>query len=59
MSIIVNEKELFFTLRTANSEYQMKADKFGVLKHIWYGEITGRDMDYLLHRPDVGFSGSI
>ncbi len=53
------EKEIFFSLRTLNSEYQMKADGFGVLRHIWYGEITERDMDYLLLRPDVGFSGSI
>lgn len=59
MSIIVNEKERFFTLRTTNSEYQMKADGYGVLKHIWYGEITDGDMEYLIERPGLGFSGTI
>ncbi|MCI7804359.1 MAG: alpha-galactosidase, partial [Oscillospiraceae bacterium] len=37
----------------------MKADKYGVLKHLWYGEKTGTDMEYLLKYPDVGFSGNI
>lgn len=59
MSISVNEKERFFSVKTANTEYQMKADEFGVLKHIWYGEITDKNMEYLLDYPDVGFSGNI
>lgn len=59
MSISVNEKEKFFSVKTANTEYQMKVDEFGVLKHIWYGEITNKNMEYLLDYPNVGFSGSI
>ena len=37
----------------------MKVDEFGVLKHIWYGKITNKNMEYLLDYPNVGFSGSI
>ncbi|MCD8231399.1 MAG: alpha-galactosidase [Clostridiales bacterium] len=37
----------------------MKADEYGVLKHLWYGAKTGQDMEYLLDYPDVGFSGNI
>lgn len=59
MSINVNEKERYFNIMTQNTEYQIKADVFGVLKHLWYGEKTGRDMEYLLEYPDVGFSGAI
>lgn len=59
MSISVNEKEKFFSVKTAHTEYQMKVDNFGVLKHIWYGEITNKNMEYLLDYPDVGFSGNI
>lgn len=59
MAIIVDEKTGLFQLITDNTEYQMKADKYGVLKHLWYGEKTGCDMEYLLSYPDVGFSGNI
>ena len=47
-----------FSLETANTLYQMKADPFGILLHLWYGAKTGYTMDYLLDYPDVGFSGS-
>lgn len=59
MAIKVNENNRFFQLITKNTEYQIKADKFGVLKHIWYGERTDFDMEYLQNYPDVGFSGNI
>lgn len=59
MAIFVDEKTGLFQLITDNTEYQMKADKYGVLKHIWYGEKTGCDMEYLQSYPDVGFSGNI
>lgn len=59
MAIIVDEKTGLFQLITDNTEYQMKPDKYGVLKHIWYGEKTGCDMEYLQSYPDVGFSGNI
>lgn len=57
MSIKV-ENNVFY-LETANTLYQMKADRFGVLNHLWYGEKTDCCMDYLLDYPDVGFSGNI
>ncbi len=48
-----------FYIETKNTMYQMKADEYGVLKHIWYGAKTGADMEYLLDYPDVAFSGNI
>lgn len=59
MAIFANEKTGIFQIVTENTEYQMKADKYGVLKHLWYGEKTGCDMEYLQSYPDVGFSGNI
>ena len=59
MAIIVDENTGLFQLITDNTEYQMKSDKYGVLKHLWYGEKTGCDMEYLQSYPDVGFSGNI
>ena len=38
--------------------YQMQADTYGVLRHLWYGAKTGCDMSYLQDYPDVGFSGN-
>lgn len=46
-------------IETDNTMYQIQADKYGVLKHIWYGAKTEFNMDYLLDYPDVGFSGNI
>ncbi len=59
MSIEANGKTGLFRILTDNTEYQIKADKNGVLKHIWYGPKTGTDMEYMLDYPDVGFSGNI
>ncbi len=59
MAILVNEQNMLFRLVTKNTEYQMKPDKFGVLKHLWYGRRTNRDMEYLLRYPEISFSGSI
>ncbi|MDD6269374.1 MAG: alpha-galactosidase [Oscillospiraceae bacterium] len=58
MSVYIDEKSRLFCIRTNNTEYQMKADEYGVLKHIWYGKKVGSDMSYLLEYPDVGFSGN-
>ena len=44
MGVKVNENERYFSITTQNTEYQIKADAFGVLKHLWYGEKTGCDM---------------
>lgn len=57
MAITVNEH--VFSLETENTLYQMKADVFGVLKHLWYGKKTEECMEYLLDYPDVGFAGNI
>lgn len=57
MAIMV--KDGVFHLETSNTLYQMKADTFGVLNHLWYGAKTDYCMDYLLDYPDVGFSGNI
>ena len=57
MAIRVDGKT--FYLETKHTLYQMKADDYGVLKHLWYGEKINQDMEYLLDYPDVGFSGNI
>ena len=59
MAIKVTEQGRNFYLETLHSMYQIKADEYGVLKHIWYGSRTECDMEYLLDYPDVGFSGNI
>lgn len=54
----VNIENGVFHIETKNTLYQMKADEYGVLCHLWYGTKTGCRMDYLLDYPDVGFSGN-
>lgn len=56
--MIYTDNKGFFRLSTENTEYQMKADKYGVLEHVWYGKKVGEDMSYLLNYTDVGFSGN-
>ena len=58
MSIKFDSVTKSFFLETKNTMYQMKIDCLGVLKHIWYGEKTSCDMEYLLNYGDVGFSGN-
>ena len=52
-----NDGKLFH-LVTARTEYQMSVDKYGVLRHVWYGPKVVVPMDYLQEGQDVGFSGS-
>ena len=59
IEVIKKDEEILFNLETKNSMYQMKVDKYNVLKHLWYGSKTLSDMEYLLDYPDVGFSGQI
>ncbi|MBP0983398.1 MAG: alpha-galactosidase [Oscillospiraceae bacterium] len=59
MPININEKSRLFIIETDNSEYQLMADEYGVLRHLWYGERVGMSMEYLCKYPDVGFSGNI
>jgi alpha-galactosidase len=58
MSILFNEKKNIFTIHTKNSTYQMMADQYGFLLHLYYGRKTPGDMDYLLTFADRGFSGN-
>ena len=58
MSILHNEQTGIFSLETAHSLYQMKADATGVLLHLYYGKKTAGDMDYLIRYTDRGFSGN-
>lgn len=59
MAVYIEENDTLFRLVTKNTEYQMKVDKYGVLKHLWYGGKTGCSMEYLLQYPEISFSGSI
>ena len=61
MAIHIEKKdnEINFFIETKNTAYQIKADKYQVLKHIWYGKKTKCNMEYLLDYPDIGFSGNI
>ena len=59
MPVTVNETTRLFTIETDNSEYQLMADEYGILRHLWYGEKVGMSMDYLCEYPYVGFSGNI
>ena len=60
--ISVKEKsnERLFTLSTNDSSYQMKADQYGVLLHLFYGKKLndGDDLSNLLFLTDTGFSGN-
>lgn len=59
MAITIDAEKRIFTLETDHTMYQMQADSYGVLRHLWYGAKTGCDMSYLQDYPDVGFSGNI
>ena len=43
MSIRIEEGKRLFSLETAHTLYQMKADETGVLLHLWYGPKTDAD----------------
>lgn len=59
MAILFDSNQRLFTLQTDHSMYQMKADRYGVLLHTWFGE-KGSDFDYsyLITYADRGFSGN-
>ena len=55
--IIYDDKSGTFTLHTRRTTYQMKADRYGVLLHLYYGPRVGEaDLGYLLQYADRGFS---
>ena len=54
MAIMIDNTSRLFTLTTKNSMYQMKADKYDVLLHTYYGKKTtffdySRQIAYLDH----------
>ncbi len=59
MAIQVEKDGRLFNLQTADSTYQMYADEYGVLLHTYYGKkIDGENLEELIFRADVGFSGN-
>ena len=59
MAITVGENGRLFTIHTKNTTYQMKADRYGVLLHLYYGRRTEGSMEYLLTYGDRAFAGNI
>lgn len=59
MSIFFDEASKTITLETAETEYQMAVDRYGYLRHVYYGRRIGReDLRDLHRRYDRGFSGN-
>ena len=59
MSVHFIEKEQRFVLETVNTSYQIKIDRTGCLRHLYYGRRVGHtDMNYLYRTTDRGFSGN-
>ena len=59
MSIAYNEAAKTITIQTAETEYQMAIDRYGCLRHVYYGRrIGGEDLRDLHRSYDRGFSGS-
>ena len=58
MSIRIDEKSRLFSLETAHTLYQIKADEMGVLLHLWYGPRTDADMSYRIRTAHRGFCGN-
>lgn len=59
MSINIDSSGRLFTLHTRNTTYQMKADEWGTLLHLYYGLRTDdSDKSYFVQHNDVGFSGN-
>ena len=59
MAVTVRENGRLFTINTANTTYQMKADQYGVLLHLYYGRRTEGSMEYLLTYADRGYCANI
>lgn len=59
MAIRIDGKSGLFTLETASTMYQMKADHLGVLLHTYYGKkMAICDLSYRLGYVNRGFSGN-
>lgn len=58
MAIIYHPNRKIFSLHTRNTTYQMMADQYGYLLHLYYGATNHGLMDYALSYADRGFSGN-
>ena len=58
MPICFDPESRIFSLHTRRSSYQLQADRFGTLLHLYYGARCEGRTDYLLTRADRGFSGN-
>ena len=51
--IVLDKENRVFTLHTQNTTYQMKADRYHVLTHTYYGpRVAGGDLSYLVRYAD-------
>ena len=58
MAVVYDPEHGLFTLKTKDTDYQMKVDELGYLLHLYYGSRTDQNMDYRLTFLDRGFSGN-
>lgn len=58
MAITYNQESGIFQLDTKSTTYQMQADSYGVLLHLYYGNRIEGSMNYLIQSYDSGFSGN-
>ncbi len=58
MAIEFQTEGRIFTIQTDATTYQMQADTYGHLLHLYYGETAAGSMEYLLTFEDRGFSGN-
>ena len=59
MSIVVDTEKGLFNLHTKRTTYQMKADSFGTLLHVYYGSRSDdSDKSYAVCMRGRGFSGN-
>lgn len=58
MAVTYDTQNNIFTLHTTNTTYQMKADSYGYLLHLYYGPRTMGNMEYLLTYVKHGLSGN-
>ena len=58
MAILFDPDKRSYTLHTEHTTYQLQADRFDRLLHLYYGRRSEGCFDYLLSYADRGFSGN-
>lgn len=58
MAIRYDSEKRIFSLHTKHTTYQMMADSYGYLLHLYYGKRIEAPMDYLLTYVERAFSGN-